>query len=100
MAGVLGAAEAALSQFSQHRLHALVEEGRRDLRPLQDRSRVLTAVLTARAMVLLLTGSLVTTFAYRMEPTAWSLAAALGAAAALVMLAEVLGRVLTIRRPE
>ncbi len=100
VSGLLEAAGTALSQFSQLRLAALVEEGRGDLRPLQDRWGVLTSIMGAQAVALLLVGSQATILAWRVHPSVWALVAALGLAALLIALASLLGRLAALRRPE
>ncbi len=100
LSGVLDAAGAALSQFSQLRLTALVEEGRRDLRPLQDRWGVLTSVLGAQALALLLVGSQSTILAWRLRPSAWSMVLALAVASVLIALSNLAGRLAAMRHPE
>ncbi len=100
VSGLLEAASTALSQFSQLRLAALVEEGRADLRPLQDRWGVLTAVMGAQAVALMLVGSQATILAWRMNPAPWTLLGALALAALLIALASLLGRLAALRHPE
>lgn len=100
VSGILEAASTALSQFSQLRLAALVEEGRADLRPLQDRWGVLTAVMGAQAVALMLVGSQATILAWRVHPGPWALLAALALAALLIALASLLGRLAALRHPE
>ena len=100
VSGLLEAASTALSQFSQLRLAALVEEGRADLRSLQDRWGVLTAVMGAQAVALMLVGSQTTILAWRVHPGPWALLAALALAALLIALASLLGRLAALRHPE
>jgi len=100
VSGLLEAASTALSQFSQLRLAALVEEGRRDLRLLQDRWGVLTAVMGAQAVALMLVGSQATILAWRVHPSPWMLLGALALAALLIALASLLGRLAALRHPE
>jgi len=100
VSGLLEAASTALSQFSQLRLAALVEEGRADLRSLQDRFGVLTAVMGAQAVALMLVGSQTTILAWRVHPGPWALLAALALAALLIALASLLGRLAALRHPE
>ncbi len=89
-----------MAQFSPLRLAALVEEGRQDLRRLQDRWGVLTSILGAQALALLLVGSQATILAWRLRPSLWSLALALALASSLIAVSSLLGRRAAVRAPE